>query len=291
MDENKKKMLQNIEIIGLSILIIVLLSLLIYMVFIKKEDNEGINNNNSEVSFDYNKIEKDLTSELNNKTIYLESCDCSEVLDYDSVDKAKCSKKIISNDTISTFINKLKTADKIELISTSKVCSEYTYSVFTNDTNERLLIAYVADDTSILLVGIRDNGYALHFVGENVNEFLSSLNNDTQQSNNYVFTKLEKKELDSDKNFIKYVTNYFTMIPSVLGQCGEVFSEAIDAKGNTIKVNMNNYEIYNIQIENGKLIATGEPNCACDSDYKECKPSTKVELVYDGNTIEIKEVK
>ena len=45
MGENKKKMLQNIEIIGLSILIIVLLSLLIYMVFIKKEDNEIIDNN------------------------------------------------------------------------------------------------------------------------------------------------------------------------------------------------------------------------------------------------------
>ena len=134
MEKDKKKLITNIEIIGLSI--IGMIVLIIYMVFIKKDDNEGINNNNSEVSFDYNEIEKELTSELNNKTIYLESCDCSKVLDYDSVNKAKCSKKIISNDTISTFINKLKTANKIELISTSKACSEYTYSVLFDITPE-----------------------------------------------------------------------------------------------------------------------------------------------------------
>lgn len=45
MDENKKKTLQNIEIAVLSILIIAMIVLIIYMVFIKKDDNKIINNN------------------------------------------------------------------------------------------------------------------------------------------------------------------------------------------------------------------------------------------------------
>lgn len=47
MDENKKKTLQNIEIAVLSILIIAMIVLIIYMVFIKKDDNEGVDNNSN----------------------------------------------------------------------------------------------------------------------------------------------------------------------------------------------------------------------------------------------------
>jgi len=261
--------------------------LIIYMVFIKKDDNEGINNNNSEVSFDYNEIEKELTSELNNKTIYLESCDCSKVLDYDSVNKAKCSKKIISNDTISTFINKLKTANKIELISTSKACSEYTYSVFTNDTNETLLIAYVADDTSILLVGIGDTGYAFHFTGENMNElFVNLINND----NNIIFTKLEREELENEDYDFKYTTDYFTLA-SHMAQCDEVLDEAIDKNGNKIIIHDNDYQIRDLRIENGRLVATGYDDCTCNSEYEECNDYTKVEFIYTGISIEINKFK
>lgn len=154
-----------------------------------------------------------------------------------------------------------------------------------NKTMKTIAIAVI----SILIIVIISLGIYTVLIKKDDNQGGNNNQNNTQE--NYVFTKLEKNELDSDRNFTKYVTNHFTMIPSVLGQCGEVFSEAIDIKGNSIKVNMNNYEIYNLQIDNGKLIAIGDPNCSCNSDYEECKPETKVELVYDGKTIEIKEVK
>lgn len=121
--------------------------------------------------------------------------------------------------------------------------------------------------------------------------FIKKDDNIGVNNNQYVFTKLEKKELDWDKNFIKYITDYFTMVPITLGQCGEVFNEAFDDKGNSIKINMNNYEIYNLQIEHGKLIATANPDCGCNGDYEICKHDIKVELVYDGKTIEIKEIR
>lgn len=44
-EEKKKVMLKNIEIAVLSIIIVALLTLIIYMVFIKKDDNEGVDDN------------------------------------------------------------------------------------------------------------------------------------------------------------------------------------------------------------------------------------------------------
>lgn len=54
-DENKKKILQNIEIIVLSITIVILLVLCIYMIFIKKDDSDVDNNN---ISVNYSKIDE-----------------------------------------------------------------------------------------------------------------------------------------------------------------------------------------------------------------------------------------
>lgn len=64
MDENKKKTLQNIEIAVLSILIIAMIVLIIYMVFIKKDNNEGVDNNQNN-NYVFTKLDKYELSETN----------------------------------------------------------------------------------------------------------------------------------------------------------------------------------------------------------------------------------
>lgn len=124
--------------------------------------------------------------------------------------------------------------------------------------------------------------------------FFKKDNNDNSQigennsNNNIVFTMLEREVLE-DYNH-KYITNYFTLITGI-GQCEEYLKEAIDNKGNKIEFIDNYYQITELRIENGKLIATGNPDCPCDSKLQQCKPNTKVELVYNGKTIEINEFK
>ena len=81
----------------------------------------------------------------------------------------KCTKTNLGVNSIKTFVNKLKSANLVEYIPTSKECSEYTYTIGSD------LSAFEADDKSILLVGINCNGYAFHFTNENMIDFLINL--------------------------------------------------------------------------------------------------------------------
>ena len=127
--------------------------------------------NNDNISIDYEKTQKDLIDKVNKNIdkIILKRCESCKGIDYDNSSNAKCSDKEMSVNSINEVINKLKTASKVELLPTSKACSLYTYTVG-ND-----LVVFEADDTSILLVGLNNNGYAFHFPGENVVDFLSKL--------------------------------------------------------------------------------------------------------------------
>ena len=178
----------------LSILVVILLILGIYFIFIKKDkkavDVEPSNNveinekNNTEglkdsdgkdISIDYENLEKELIDNVdkNGYLVYLDYCkDCT--LNTSETDDIYCSKKTLSKNSIVTIINKLKSASKVEFMPTGRNCAVYTYSI-SNQNGENLLVAYEADDASILLVGIKGQGYAYHFNGENIINFFNSL--------------------------------------------------------------------------------------------------------------------
>lgn len=111
---------------------------------------------------------------------------------------------------------------------------------------------------------------------------------DNNDQNNYVFTTLERSET-ADYHY-QYVTNHFTLI-SRIAQCDEVFEEAVDKKGNKLTIKDNYYQVNNLQIENGKLIAYGTSDCPCDStENSKCQVETKVEFIYDGTSITINKI-
>lgn len=176
----KKK---NLLIIFLSIIVVLLLGMLVYLLFFNKKeelkpvDNPPINNNENKSDgpyanfLDYEKIKNDLVNNvISGKRIYLENCESCEGIDFDNYDEAVCHKKELTINSITTFINKLKKATKVEELPTSKACSLYSYWI-----EDSGLSAFEADDPSILLVGLNGKGYAYHFAGEDVKDFLKNL--------------------------------------------------------------------------------------------------------------------
>ena len=188
---------QRVVIGLLTGIIIILLGLCIYFMFIKKDNKEisgnqptnsekekeerkeakqtnntlGLKGSNGEdISLNYEELEKKLLNMVNNGTkVYLDHCDNCSDIDYDNIDEAQCSKKELSVNVVKNLINKLKNANKVEYMPTSRPCAEYTFSI------DNGIVAYEADDKSILLVGVNNNGYAFHFTNENIVDFLSNL--------------------------------------------------------------------------------------------------------------------
>lgn len=164
MNKNKNTLFILLSIIG------ILLLLCIYLLFIKKDtanNTLGLKDaSGNDISINYEKLEIEL---LKNNNVYLSVCESCAEIDEGNINDVKCNKKSLSVSTISTFISKLKSAKSVEYLPTSKVCSLYTYSVG-ND-----FVAFDGDDTSILLVGLNNNGYAFHFPNENIVTFLNGL--------------------------------------------------------------------------------------------------------------------
>ena len=153
------------------------LGIVIYDKFIRKEpektiikpvsvDYNSMKNAIADIKIDYSELARKMKSD--DKHIYLNVCDTCEEIDESNIDEASGTKKELGKDTVEKVINKLKDASKVELLSTSKVCSLYTYYV------EDVITIFEADDPNILLVGIEGEGYAYHFNGENVKSFLES---------------------------------------------------------------------------------------------------------------------
>ena len=187
--EKEKK--QNIQIILLSIIIVLLVGIMVYLLFFnKKDENKVIDSkenttiesvkkerkisvNKADVNYvlDFDDIENRLIKKIDEqkKKAILSSCDCNGI-DYDNVESMNCDNKELSSDSVKIVINKLFSSKKIEWVPTSRICADYTYLV--EDSNFFLM---EADDKSIILAGIDNDGYAFHYDGEDVRDFLKSL--------------------------------------------------------------------------------------------------------------------
>jgi len=188
-ETNKNK---NLIIVVMACVIVLLIAALVYFLFIKKDkpeeqvkpqdihETEDIKKNNTfglkdvdgnDISLDYEKLEQDLINKVKSGSVKIElqHCENCEDFDYDNADSVKCTKKELGVNSITVFISKLKSANSVEYLPTGRECSEYVYSVG----NE--FFGFEADDSSILLMGINNNGYAFHFDNENMIEFLSNL--------------------------------------------------------------------------------------------------------------------
>ena len=120
---------------------------------------------------DFDDIEDRLLKNANNnhKKVILSSCDCKGI-GYDNIESMNCDNKELSVDSIGEVINKLYNAKKVEWVPTSKICADNTFLV--EDSN---FFMFEADDKSIILAGIDQDGYAFHFDGEDVRDFLKGL--------------------------------------------------------------------------------------------------------------------
>lgn len=188
----EKEKNKNLIIGIMACLIILLIVALVYFVFIKKDkdqestkaqdvlEKEDIKKNNTfglkdfdgnDVSLDYEKLEQELIYNVNSGSVKIElkHCENCEDFDYNNADSVKCTKKELEVNSITIFINKLKSANFVEYLPTGRECSEYTYSIGNK------FFGFEADDSAILLMGINDKGYAFHFDNENIIEFLSNL--------------------------------------------------------------------------------------------------------------------
>jgi len=186
--EKEKK--QNVQIILLSIVIVLLAGILVYLLFfnnkdekvidnkentiqesVKKERKITINKDDDDYILDFDDIENRLIKKIDEqkKKAILSSCDCNGI-DYDNIESMNCDNKELSSDSVKAVINKLFSSKKIEWVPTSRICADYTYLV--EDSNFFLM---EADDKNIILAGIDNDGYAFHFPGEDVRDFLKNL--------------------------------------------------------------------------------------------------------------------
>ena len=85
-----------------------------------------------------------------------------------SCDGEADEKKMTTTDSITKVIHKLKNAQKVVYVPTSRECVLYHYSVG-ND-----LIVFEADDEHIILASINGEGFAFHYT-DSVIDFFKSL--------------------------------------------------------------------------------------------------------------------
>ena len=79
-----------------------------------------------------------------------------------------------------------------------------------------------------------------------------------------------------------YVTNDFILFTTV-AQDGEVVSYAIDKEGKEIVTNNNEYQMHDIKLSEGRLIASGHIFCGLDGDC----PDKDLIILYSDNVITV----
>ena len=308
-EEKKKIMLKNIEIAVLSIIIVALLTLIIYMVFIKKDDKEGVDNN-----YVFTKLEREVLDNhkykyiTNNFTFITVGGQCGE--EFKEVIDNKGNKIEFIDDYYQLTDFKIENRKLIATDNPDCPCLDYD-----NQHCAHTKVELVYDGTSIT-----------------VNKINNEENEGVGKDGNYTFTELEKVELNENNKSIilngkiiklksvvednsivyvndkktfsadgpgtiyAYITNNLiavywegSMWGNIVGYIGR------DGRIITSPVSTYPVSLSSLYIENNKLMATrdynGEIDCGIPENASKCKTATKVELVYNGNTIEIKEVK
>ncbi len=163
---------------------IVTLGIVAYDKFIKKKDEPSCNCPRCEIKdskterkitvkkddkdyvLDFDDIESRLLNSQDKATLTI--CNCKDI-DLDNIDDMKCNNKDLSKESIKKVINKLYNAKKVVWAPTGKMCAEYKYAAGDD------FFLFEADDTSILLVSIDQDGYAFYYENEDVRDFLKNL--------------------------------------------------------------------------------------------------------------------
>ena len=193
MEKKKKDCHNRVLVILMTICVtlsIITLGIVIYDKFIKKEETKTCNcptcvvgdntkqerkvtvkKDTEDYVLDFDSLEDRLANSVNNdhKKIVLSMCDCNGI-DFDNIEDMTCDNKELSVDSIGVVINKLYSSKKVEWVPTSRACADYTYLI-----EDSHFFIFEADDKSILLAGIDQDGYAFHYDNEDVRDFLKNL--------------------------------------------------------------------------------------------------------------------
>lgn len=81
---------------------------------------------------------------------------------------------------------------------------------------------------------------------------------------------------------VAYITNKF-IIFTIIAQDGEVISYIMDKDGNEITFNDNKYQMHDIKLVDGKIVASGHIFCGLDGDC----PDKDLIIEYKNNTITV----
>jgi len=151
------------------------------------KDDNNINDNSANLDFDFNELSNTLHSSVqkDNITTFISKC-IEKTTSANEPPETEQTNISVSNNTIDTIINKLKTAKSIdkEITYSWFGCppKSITYYVSVNSTDEsevhsqRVFSLNYAQGEDILLVGYNNKGYAFHFnSSEEISDFIESL--------------------------------------------------------------------------------------------------------------------
>ena len=151
------------------------------------EDDSNINDNSANLDFDFNELSNTLHSSVqkDNITTFVSKC-IEKTTNANEPPSTEISNTSVSNNTIDTIINKLKTAKSVDKDITYSWFGcppkSITYYISVNTTDksqmlsQRVFSLNYANDEDTLLVGYNDKGNAFHFnSNEEINGFIESL--------------------------------------------------------------------------------------------------------------------
>ena len=204
-EKKKTRKALIVAVIILSILVIVLIGYICYDKYLNndntnkqtkisktiKEDNtkkkKETENNSINDEFDFEELSNTLHSSIQNESIttFLSKCEIKNP-NTNEPPETEYTNIEVSNNTIDTIINKLKTAKSIDKNVTYSWFGcppkSITYYISVNSNNQSqvqnqmIFSLNYANGDDILLVGYNQNGYAFHFNNnEEINNIIESL--------------------------------------------------------------------------------------------------------------------
>jgi len=153
----------------------------------ESKDRSNINDNRANLDFDFNELSNTLHSSIQKDkiTTFISKC-VKKATTANGLPETEQNNTEVSNNTIDTIINKLKTAKSIDKeityswIDCPPKSITYYVSVNSNDQSQvhsqSVFSLNYANGNDILLVGYNNKGYAFHFnSSEEISGFIESL--------------------------------------------------------------------------------------------------------------------